>query len=219
MMTNKKELEVALCQGLASEMDAFLGAHRFLREDGSLEYSRQIQDGSQKLKMVFDLNPGYQPSAIASLLPQLAVSLDKVNEIVLEMLGDEPFLVGTSAVTFYQQLQNAAPQEQRCVTWYVFDLSSNRTALAAIREFMRCWTIPFLDQYISAQAIARGHEERDQRLVNDRRFAICVAAAYVSLGQPDRAMKVLADKFRRPGAKHKYAKAFEYVANCVGGKN
>jgi hypothetical protein len=211
MMKTKKDLEVLLRNGLAAELDAFLRSHRFYRQDGSLAYLRQVADCSQELRILFDHNPTYQPAAIAHLLPQLVVTLDKVNKIVLEMLGEEPLLVGSTSITFSEQLQNAAPKEQRCVSWYVFDPDSWRASLVSIREFMRLWTMPFLNEYISAEAITRGYEKQDERLVNDRRFFVIVAAAYLSLDQAQNALEVLEEKFRRPGARRQYAKAFEYV--------
>lgn len=84
--------------------------------------------------------------------------------------------------------------------------------MVSIREFIRSWTLPFLNEYSSVEAITRGYERKDERLERDRRFVVFVAAAYILLGQPLKAMQVLEETFRRPGAKRLYGKAFEFVA-------
>lgn len=120
-MRTQKKVGDLLRMALEVELDCFLSEEGFVRHQNSLEYVRKIKDGAQTLRVHFDVNPTYEPNAIAHLLPQLVVRLDEVNNLVRDMFRGDLSLIGTTEITFVQQLQNAAPRQERFVNWFVFD--------------------------------------------------------------------------------------------------
>jgi hypothetical protein len=214
-MTATKDVTQILIRCLSEELDPHLADRRFHRSDKSLEYFRPIEAGRQYIKLVFDVNPRYEPRALAHLLPQIRLVLPELNQRVLDMMGDMPSLENVDDITFFQQLQNAAPRDVRTgppTRWFVFDLESARQCVASMRGFMEQWTIPFLNRYSTISALTEGYEQQDECLPHDRRFWLFIAAAYTLLEQPAKAMQVLESRFGKAGLRRQYAKAFESVS-------
>lgn len=204
---------------LPVELDPYLSGEKFRRPAKSLEYVRSVDAGTQRLALVFDAAPRYDPRALGHLLPQMRFIFPELNQRVVDIVGDDvPSLVGSTRITFYQQLQNASPHDVRIGTpaWLVFDTSSAHACIGAIREFIKHWSIPFLNRYTTVKALTVGFEEQDERLPHDRRFWLFVIAAYTLLDQPGKAMRILEAKFGKPGLRRQHARVFEYVASELG---
>jgi hypothetical protein len=77
---------------------------------------------------------------------------------------------------------------------------------------MTKWILPFLDDHIDAASLVKSYEMSDERVLKGRQLYVYVAAAYVFLGNPQKAMRVLETEFGRPGARRQYSAAFTYVA-------
>jgi hypothetical protein len=215
MMVARKDVTEMLSACLVTEMDGFLSEQGFGRRKDSLRYSRQAGQGTQLFEAHYDPNPSYAPGAVAHLLPQLSVILPDLNKAVLDMVGDAPNLIASVRTTFSQQLQNAAPREVRtgqATQWFIFNPESARGCIVSMREFVKQWTIPFLNKYSTVAALTEGYEQQDECLPHDRRFWLFIAAAYTLLEQPTKAMQLLEDKLGKPMLRRRYAKAFEYVS-------
>lgn len=221
MRATRKEVKEMLAACLVTDMDEFMKEHGFGRRGTSLRYFRRLREATQVFTVYFDLNPRYEPGAVAHLLPMVHVTLPELNAEVLRMVGDDLHLIGGGVkVTFGQQIQNAAPREARLALpvtpWFVFDIDSAHRCIAWIRAFAAQWTVPFLDRYATAAALAEGYEQRDDCLLLDMRLLLIVAAAFTLSQQPAKAMQVLEGRFAKPGLRWQYAKPFEYVSTLLG---
>ncbi len=216
MRATRKDVKEMLSACLVTDMDGFMRDHGFGRRGSSLRYFRKLDEGTQVFCFHFDLNPRYAPGAVAHLLPMVDVTLPELNTEVLRMVGDDLHLIVSMKATFQQQIQNAAPREARlalhATPWYVFDHESAHRCIEWIREFAAQWTVPFLDTYATAAALAEGYERDNECLRLDSRLLLIVAAAYTLSGQPAKAMQVLEGRFSKPGLRWQYAKPFEYVS-------
>jgi len=216
MTTTQREATRTLCNYLATELDDTLVREGFSRAENSLQYSRTVDAGHQFLIVHFDFNPSSDPRAIALLLPLVRFVFPELNQRVLDVMGEMTTLESANGVTVNEQIVNAAPHDVRIDTrWYIYDHESALTSLAAIREFIEQWTIPFLNRYTSIAALVEGFEQQDECLPQDRRFLLFIVAAHTLLNQSAKAMEVLESKFGRPGARREYARAFEYVENLL----
>jgi hypothetical protein len=216
MTTTRHEATRTLCNYLATELDVSLAKEGFGRAETSLEYSRAVEAGHQLLIMHFDLNPSSDPRAVALLLPLVRYIFPELNQRMLDMMGEMTTLETANGVTINEQIVNAAPRDVRAGTWwFIYDHETALTSLAAIREFIKRWTLPFLNRYTTVEALTQGFEQQDECLPQDRRFWLFIVAAYTLLNQPEKAMQVLESKFGRQGARRQYAKAFEYVENLL----
>lgn len=216
MTTTQREATQTLCNYLATELDDTLVMEGFSRAENSLQYSRTIDAGHQFLIVHFDLNPSSDPRAIALLLPLVRFVFPELNQRVLNMMGDMKTLDNANGVTINEQIVNAAPRDVRAGTWwFIYEHETALTSLAAIKDFIERWTLPFLNRYTTVEALTQGFEQQDECLPQDRRFWLFMVAAYTLLNQPEKATQVLESKFGRPGARREYTKAFEYVENLL----
>jgi hypothetical protein len=214
----RDDISHMLSAELATGMDGFLATDGFFRDDGALQFSRDDGDCTQLIDMQFDLNPTYQPRALAHVLPRVSVILPDVNLVAIEMVGDAPNLLGSVRATFSQQIQNAAPRDARhaAVSWFISHEEDARLCISSMASFIRRWTVPFLNEYTTVNALVAGHERRDERLPHDRRFSLVVVAAYLVLNEPTKAARVLEVDLGRPGARRQYANVFAHVRRRLG---
>jgi hypothetical protein len=211
MMNSIREVQEALCEALAAETDEFLREHGFARANRSLEYVRVCQDGQQTLRMDVDFKPSYQLAADCRIYPWICVIFPEVNRLAIEMVGGNRLLIPHPDITFSQPFDTIMPRGAN-VRWYTFGSDSIPDVLRSIKGALQEFVIPFADDYRTIDSLASAYVKRDERLLWVREFYVDVAAAYLLLGRPGDAMQVLEKTFRRPGARRKYAAAFEYVA-------
>ena len=217
-MTNlRDEATRLLSESLGAELDWCLTSEGFARKANSMCYSRQVADGTQCLEVCFHIRDVYVSGAAAHVLPQVSAVFPRLNQAVLDMMGEVPTLESASDITFSQDLANVAPRNVRtsATRWFVVDHASARECVVSMRDFIQQWCIPFLNKYTTIAALTEGYERRDERLWQDRRFWLFVVAAYTLLGQPAKALEVLETKFGKAGPRREYARAFEYVGNLL----
>src|SRR6476646_4303807 len=75
---------------LGSGLDAALRRAGFTRMPNVLAYERQPADLRQRMKLVFDIGPRYEPDAIAHLLPQVVFESEALGSIILRMVPQGP---------------------------------------------------------------------------------------------------------------------------------
>lgn len=223
-MTNRDKVSSWLASALPqSPFDSVLRRAGFTRRIGSLIYCRQQGEIDQKLKLLFDVNPNYEPTALAHVLPQVVLESTSLGEFVQQMVDGDPNLAGSSnssAIMMRHQLQNIAPMEHQshATRWFIHNEVEVPPTLKQIGTFVQDWAIPFLDKYRDFSSLIQGYESGDSYLRGDRRFYLYIAAAYVQLCDPAKAIGVLEDVFGRPGSRRQYARAFEYVRSKIAAK-
>jgi hypothetical protein len=104
----------------------------------------------------------------------------------------------------------AIPKD-RYIRWYTSGRESVLECVKSIRSSLETWVLPFLDEYTTVSSLTTAYEKHDERFEWQRHSYVYVAAAYLLVGQAEKAMQVLEDHFGKPGPRRKYAKAFEYV--------
>jgi len=213
MIETKKEALSCLREALSAELDDMLAASSFVRRSNSLNYLRKCESGRQLIRMDFAFKPKYQQGATGHIYPQITVELPQLNQVALEMVGGDAWLLaGASDATFSQPIDMAIPKEHH-LRWFTFGPETFSECVSSIKLSLETWIIPFLDEYTTVNSITSAYENNDSRIVMQKHFFIYVAAAYVLLGKPESAMKVLEDKLGRAGSRRDYAQAFEYVGD------
>jgi len=210
-----KHVHETLCRVLATELDPYLKLHGFKRGDNSLDYIRGCEGGEQLLQMHFTFRPTLDSRADLHLHPTLRLQFPEVNRIASEMVGGQLGAIGTTDITFAQPLEFAVPKACR-VNWLTYGQEDDYVlSVRSIQGYIEKWIIPFLDEYTSINSLANYFETKDERIPAQRHFYVFVAAAYILLSQPAKAMEVLESKFGKAGPRRDYAKAFEYVKRLI----
>jgi hypothetical protein len=201
-----------------SALDSAFCAAGFSLKKRALCYQRRLPEIAQEFKIVFDVNPRYEQLAVAHVLPQVVFISPMIGEVVQQMTGGDPQLVGLGDIGMMlrHQLQNLAPkgeQRQQGSRWFIHTEADVSSLIVDISDFTTTYALPFLEQYRDIASITQGFEAGDERLCMDRRFYLYVAATFVYTNQPDKALGILEEVFGRPGPRKQYARAFEYVQN------
>jgi hypothetical protein len=115
-----------------------------------------------------------------------------------------------------EQIQNLAPKGQRPY-WFLYSLDHPEEVLNQLKQFIAEWVVPFLQEYVSLDALLMGYERNDWRLEGGGpRFHLYIAACYAIQGSPSKGLDVLNRRFDRPGLRNEYAQAFNYLQSLVG---
>jgi hypothetical protein len=215
-METKKDVRETLRGVLAEELDPYMSLNGFARRSNSLDYVRKCAAGEQLLQMHFTFKPTIDSRANAYIYPWIRLNFPDVNQVALEMVGGNTWLIGgDSDATFAQPMDFVVPKEAH-VYWFTYGRDEDYVlCVRSIQGYIEKWIIPFLDEYSTINSVANYFERKDERIPAQRSFYIYVAAAYVLLKQPDKAMEVLESKFGKAGPRREYAKAFEYVESLI----
>jgi hypothetical protein len=211
MIETKDSIREVLCRVLTAELDFYLNANGFTRDKTSLEYVRPCDAGEQVLEMDFDFKPNMEPGASAYIYPWLRLTFPAVNRIALEMVDGVLSLIGAADITLRQPIDFVVPKGCR-VRWFSYGREEDYVlCVRSIKGYLEEWVIPFLDKYTTVDSLANYFTNKDDRIPAQRQFYIYVAAAYILLTQPAKAMQVLESNFGKAGPRRDYAKAFQYV--------
>jgi len=215
MIETKKHVHEVLCEVLATDLDRYMEANGFNRRDSSLIYARSFETCEQMLEMHFTFKPTLDPRANAHIYPRLLFKFPEVNRVASEMVGGQHGVIGTTDITLAQPLDFAIPKDAR-VGWFTYDGENDCVlCVRSIQGYVEKWIMPFFNEYATVESLTNYFETKDERIPAQRHFYIYVAAAFVLLGHPAKAMEVLESKFGKAGPRRDYAKAFEYVENLL----
>ena len=216
MTEDNRNVHSILKRVLMTELDPYLKMNGFTRDESSLEYVRRYEAGEQHLEMNYTLHPKIDTRADSRLYPWIQLRFPEVNQIALKMVDGELSLLGGSAeITLRQPLDIVIPNDAH-VYWFTYGGEQDfELCVRSIQGYIEEWVMPFLDEYTTIASLANFFQTKDERILAQRHFYIYVAAAYILLGQPARAMEVLESNFGKAGPRRDYAKAFAYVEERI----
>ena len=214
-MESRKSVHQTLCRVLTAELDPYLQTKGFTRDSCSLEYVGSCEAGEQILQMHFTFKPTLDPRADSHIYPAIQLKFPTVNRIASEMVGGQHGVIGTTDITLAQPLEFAVPKDCR-VLWFTYGEENDYVlCVRSIQGYIEKWVAPFLDEYTTVKSLANYFETKDERIPAQRHFHIYLAAAFILLQQPTKAMQVLESKFGKAGPRRDYARAFAYVENIL----
>lgn len=210
-MASKKQIRALLLKHAGTELDPTMGEHGFERRRNSLTYLRRCPECEQEIDVAFEYRPTYEPGAEAHLQAWFAARFGAISEVSLHMAGGDRWLLADAPeLTFRHTIAFAAPKERQ-ESWFICQPSDARGKLRALAAFCTDWVFPLLDTYSTAHGIVSGYETGDKRAFYQEHEYVRVAAAYLLLGQPQKAMGVLEDRLGDLGPRRRWASAFEHV--------
>ncbi len=210
MTSQKAEIKACMCHWLAELADDALCQHGFARRKNRLMYVRKTENGTQKINVAIEHHPSDRPDAAAAVCPAFTVSMEDVNELVCQMVAGQLQLGGDFATTLWGPIEWTCP-EGRGARWHLFQPDSVPGIAQAIVEYLRGWTIPFLNRYRTTADLASAPTEGDGRAANTQEEVLRVVAAKVLCGSRDEAWTMLDHWFGKPGPRRRYRSVFEYL--------
>ncbi|MEN6307876.1 MAG: hypothetical protein ABFD91_08990 [Anaerohalosphaeraceae bacterium] len=216
MIIKRQSVKNALVKAfVACSLDGCFERMSFIRRNDSLLYRRTCADFVQEVEFYFDLRPKYKPTAVAHILPHIRFEFQPMVPIIAAMASNHPLARVAkkrfTALLFRNQINNIAPYGQRSNYWYLYDVDNANECVESMKVFVETWCFPFMEEYSTIEAIIKGYERSDERLHSDKQFDLCIAACYIFLELPQKALEILERHFGSPGLRREYSQAFEYV--------
>ena len=215
MTANRKTVREWILGASETQLDGLLEEYSFTRRKRALKYSRIYHKAHQGIELQFDLSPRYGQGADAHLIPWITVKIPEVNEVALEMVGNDALLANAPDLTLSQPLEFAAPPEHRTLLMFSGQEGA-RAVIHEVSDVLGRWGLQFLDNYDSARAIVTAFENDDPRVLKQRHWYVYVAASYLIEGEPRKALKTLEEKLGGVSSRVRYRQAFAYVDGQLG---
>lgn len=183
---------------LEAKIDHRFAGHGFKRNPRSLEYRRTVPEARQVIFMDFESHPSHDPSADVYIYPWSFIGIPAVYNLAVQMVSHPELLGRRSVQTLAQSIDWAAPKGQR-PRWYLTGEDEIINAGDSIGDYIERWVLPFLDEFSSARGLVKAFETRDERTYTlQDPILVCVAAAYLLLGNPAAAKDVLENNLGCP---------------------
>jgi hypothetical protein len=211
-MTTPADVKSRLLAALAEVLDEPLQQVGFARKKGSLTYSRTLNVAEQQITFVMDSFPKYQPGAEAHIHPMLQLRMSPVTEKALALVnGDKILLADAPEIIVNQPIEFTAPKSEH-ERWFATGDEQFVAACDSIQAFLNRWVLPFLSEVSTPADFVRLYETNDARIMKQKHWHIFIAAAYLVMGQIDKAREVVRQQFGSPGLRKRYAPLFTALA-------
>jgi len=204
-----KELHLSM---LCEVMDKPLARFALTRSRRSTKYTRSVDDGAQRIDMIYTVSHSGDDSSLCHIQPIVSVELRSVNAMALEMVGGSESLLGTPKETTLAIPLGFLGPERTFKDWRPLDDGDYRIKVAELAQYVEEHAVPFLDGYRDAEAIVAGYANRDDRLVMALQpLAIRATAAAVCCSQQDKARSFVESAFKKAGPRRQYQCVFDYL--------
>jgi hypothetical protein len=205
----KAKVKQQLLTALAAVVDGPLRGEGFVREEGTLLYSRRVRDAEQDLLFSLDYFPTYEPGAEAHIHPMVQLRMPVVTSATLGLVhGDAGLLAGAPDLILNQPIELCAPNE-RHQRWFASGQEQFSEACELILAFLGRWVLPFVSTITTPEELVSLYESSDRRPLRQRHWYAFIAGAYHVLGRRDMAQAVVREHFRAAGVRKRYASLLE----------
>lgn len=208
-MKTTTEIKSQLLTGLAAVVDVYLIEEHFCRKAGSPTYIRKLNAAEQQITFAIDCFPSYEVSAEAHIQPALQLRMPEVSATALILVnGDAMLLANSPEIILNQPIEFTASKDKH-QRWFATGSEGFINQCVSIREFMKCWVIPFLSEVSTPADLVRLYQTQDKRIMRQKHWHIFVVAAYQILGENEKAREVVLREFSKPGLRKRYASLFD----------
>jgi hypothetical protein len=214
-MTMKDEIKACLIASMETILDPYMPEHGFVRRAKSLVYKRQVLGSTQTVDMLIHIHPKDNPNAAAAVYPIMEVHVPVVDRVMDDMIdGDLGLMAGVTKGLSNQPIEFTSAKAERA-RWYVYQADSVPRIVKAVRAFIECWTMPFLDVYTTPEDIVATSERNDQRMTGDRAHLMRVVAAALVCNRKDYAQAIMEKWLGATFIRKRYQRVYDYIRTSV----
>lgn len=213
MSPTAKAAKEKLLTLLESDIDTALKPRGFTRSAKSTVYHRTCRDARQQIELFATRPNNSGPRTEALLQSYVSIELDAIVKPALEIVGGKRDKLGDAPERILRMPAGLTTPKRAADSWR--PESADDWSYFA-REFVamcEAYTVPFLDEYCDADAFARGWDRADGRLVFlEDVWVIKLAAAYMVVGEREKARNLVMAKIATPVLKKRFASVLAYFA-------
>ncbi len=210
MVSQREQFENEICDVLASELDQPLEWRGFLKQGGGRIYRRTTEEAKQFIVFHFEVEPRDNPNEELLVRPKLQVLLPDVSKIAAKLVAKNRLLLPAPDIVIAVPVTpNLVPSQK--IGWFA---SGQRQRKAAIGDGVSAILkvgLTFLEEMSRAEDLITLYEARDDRIRFDSRMIIFVAAAYLLLGQKEKACSLVQKCFSQGAMARHYGGVLESV--------
>jgi len=203
-MSQKAEIKTALSAAMERGLDDYMSSHGFTRRKGGLAYKRDLNGAEQSIDLQLEVFPKDNLNAAAAVYPVMEVQIPTVDECLKEMISGNNALLTKQPIGFTSQKEDPG-------RWYIYQADSVPGVVDDVQAFIDKWTMPFLEEYSTAEDVVAAHERKDGRMVVDRAHLMRVVAAALVLDRQDSARGIMEEWFGAPSLRKRYQDVSTYV--------
>lgn len=200
---------------IIEQLDTELNIYDFKRRKNSFVFTRKINSVEQKIEIAYFSHPSYEKGALLHIYPWLSVFFPEINERAEKIMGDFYLFKSMKGKTLRQPVQFGITSE----LWTLKEINEKDELCSKIKEFLLMYTIPTLNSLTSIEEYIKMCNQSDVRLFLDDRQHLYLAVAYSLIGDYVSGLKVLEERFGKPGSRKRYDLAFQYFEKKVGSEN
>jgi hypothetical protein len=187
---DRKAAKHALLITLEEVLDPELLSAGFQRSSKSETYTRRVDGLDQRIVIVMDRPRFSDDPSDAHITSRVLLASDAILEAQLSITGDASLVQGGERAVFSENIGSLGPTKSM-VEWKPIGRDEFYDSMRELTIHIKTWVIPFLDQCRSIRDLLKLYENGQFRLGCQRMWEVRIAAAYVAVGQPEKALEVL----------------------------
>lgn len=195
---------------LTEILDEPLGRHGFQRRKQAWKYQRTRGEAFQILEMHFSRSR-YAPTAeYSQLVVGMMLDVPPATCLIQALCaGTEAEAIG--AFTFYERV-GVEYQDGHTLFWEGEGEAGIQQTTRDLRDHLLQWTIPFLDEYCSVEALVAAHQNQARWLVGlDDFWVVRLTACYLLCRRQSEALEFIQARFRAARKQRVYHDIIERV--------
>ena len=214
-MRKAAEIKEDILRALSKNVDAKFLLHGFKRTSRSVVYGRSFKESVQCIAFYTEHNPRYAKNAEAHFVPSMCLKIESVSEIATTLVaGEIALLAGCPDIIINQPIDFAAPINSH-ERWLASGAEQIEQRANEIAEFTEAWVIPLFDELGTPIELINVCTRNDKRILKQHHWYVYIAAAYILLRQPLKAMNLLETKFGGKGLRRDFSVVFDSVGKAL----
>lgn len=200
----------AVLNYIVKPSDAYLSGIGFKRIRNSFKQIRKFKDSTQTIAVIISYPRYSDDKSVAHIQARYHLVMPQIDAVLSEM-DRERFFSITSDI-----MENIGNLRARPEYWEMRPYGISEQEYAPIEtsmsEILVNDVVPFLDDYYSPESLVEGHLKKDPRLPRGSDWLVHVAAAYVVLGEKNKAKEILETAFMdKLGLKKQFCRVLQYL--------
>ena len=212
-----RKIPPIILESLETYLDAPMAAENFRRGNKSDTYWRRTSDGKQYVFIIpIKQYPGYD---FTIFRVRFGLEFPEVKKKAIEMAGNDEyllFILGAKdryKIIYADDIRTMLEKPKPWPKWEAETYDEVPSVIKDISEFIQQYLLDFLNETKTIKEYLSVYERKDPRLQvkNQYHFIVYIAAAYLLVGEPEKALRTLDEEITATAMRKKFSPVFEYV--------
>ena len=212
-----RKIPPIILESLETYLDTPMAAENFRRGKKSDIYWRRTPDGKQYV-YIWSSKP-YRTYEFTIFNPRWSLEFPEVNKKAIEMAGDDEYLLfilgakDRDKIIYAGDIRTMLEKTKPWPKWEAETYDEIPDVIKDISKFIQQHLLDFLNETRTIKEYLSVYERKDPRLrvMRHHHFIVYIAAAYLLVGEPEKALRTLDEEITATALRKKFNPVFEYV--------